>query len=191
MSANWFLPSLTLAVAVAATAAPAQSGGSPFERWDANGDGKLVREEVPEPVRRNFDRVDTNRDGFISREEDAVVRRNRPEAKGKASNPPRLPEGVKKLADLDYAGTGNPRQTLDLFLPENPASAGPLPVVVFIHGGGWQNGDKSGGGGRVAPLVATDHAYRYDEGLEEFLRRSPAVHTSGPVAAVDDDGPGS
>jgi acetyl esterase/lipase len=110
---------------------------------------------VPEPVRRNFDRVDTNRDGFISREEDAVVRRNRPEAKGKASNPPRLPEGVKKLADLDYAGTGNPRQTLDLFLPENPASAGPLPVVVFIHGGGWQNGDKSGGGGRVAPLVAT------------------------------------
>lgn len=44
---------------------------------------------------------------------------------------------------------------------------------------------------RVAPLVATAHTYRYDEGLEEFLRRSPAVHTSGPVAAVDDDGSGS
>ncbi|MCB1079564.1 MAG: alpha/beta hydrolase, partial [Verrucomicrobiae bacterium] len=49
----------------------------------------------------------------------------------------------------------NPRQKLDLFLPEKPASEGPLPVIVFIHGGGWKNGDKSSGGGKVAPLVAT------------------------------------
>lgn len=46
-------------------------------------------------------------------------------------------------------------------------------------------------GQRVAPLIAGERAYRYDEGLEEFLRRSPAVHASGSVAAVDDDGSGS
>ncbi|MGK2936880.1 MAG: NAD-dependent epimerase/dehydratase family protein [Solirubrobacteraceae bacterium] len=46
-------------------------------------------------------------------------------------------------------------------------------------------------GQRVAPLVATERNYRYDERLEEFLRRSPAVHASGRIAAVDDDGSGS
>lgn len=66
-----------------------------------------------------------------------------------------MPQGVTKLADLDYAGTGNPRQKLDLYLPERREGDAPLPVVVFIHGGGWQNGDKNGGGGKVAPFVAT------------------------------------
>jgi acetyl esterase/lipase len=72
-----------------------------------------------------------------------------------AEKAPRLPEGVKKVADLDYAGTGNARQRLDLYLPVRPASAGALPVIVFVHGGGWQNGDKSGGRGRVVSYVAT------------------------------------
>jgi acetyl esterase/lipase len=158
MSARLLLSFALLAISAAGASILAQAPGSPFDRWDANGDGRLVREELPEPLRRNFERVDANRDGFVSREEDAAVRRNRPDAKGKgkgAQGAARLPEGVKKLADLDYAGTGNPRHTLDLYLPENPAAEGPLPVVVFIHGGGWQNGDKNGGGGRVAPLVAT------------------------------------
>ena len=35
-------------------------------------------------------------------------------------------------------------QCLDLFTPdENPPA--PLPVIVWIHGGGWQDGDKRGG----------------------------------------------
>ncbi len=44
---------------------------------------------------------------------------------------------------------------------------------------------------RVAPLADTARPYRYDEGLEEFLRRSPAVRPPGRVAAVDDDIPAS
>lgn len=40
-------------------------------------------------------------------------------------------------ADVAY-GT-SPRQTLDLYLPEGE---GPFPVALFIHGGGWMNGDK-------------------------------------------------
>lgn len=158
MSARSLLWFALLAISAAGASVLAQAPGSPFDRWDANGDGRLVREELPEPLRRNFERVDANRDGFVSREEDAAVRRDRPGANGKgkgAQGAARLPEGVRKLADLDYAGTGNPRHTLDLYLPEKPAAEGPLPVVVFIHGGGWQNGDKNGGGGRVAPLVAT------------------------------------
>lgn len=160
MSARLLLSVVFVADTAAVTFVAAQAPASPFERWDANGDGKLVREELPEPLRRNFERIDTNSDGFISKEEDEAVRKSRSggeRPKGTVADPRsgRVPEGVKKIADLDYAGTGNPRQALDLYLPEKPASEGPLPVVVFIHGGGWQNGDKSGGGGRVAPLVAT------------------------------------
>lgn len=122
---------------------------SRFESWDANHDGKLAKEELPEGLRRNFERVDADHDGFISKEEDAAV----PNAGG--NRPPGLPEGVRKVADLDYAGTGNPRQALDLFLPEKRASEKPLPVVVYIHGGAWLGGDKGGGAGRLGYLVAT------------------------------------
>jgi|SRR5579875_487758 len=53
---------------------------------------------------------------------------------------PKLPEGVKVLRDLAYVPGGHERQKLDLYLPKN--AAGPLPLVVWIHGGGWQAGSK-------------------------------------------------
>src|SRR5947199_10590963 len=42
---------------------------------------------------------------------------------------------------LAYADTKNERQTLDVYAPATPGKN--LPVVVWIHGGGWQRGDKS------------------------------------------------
>src|SRR5882724_2632996 len=42
---------------------------------------------------------------------------------------------------LAYADTKNERQTLDVYAPAAPGKN--LPVVVWIHGGGWQGGDKS------------------------------------------------
>ena len=49
-------------------------------------------------------------------------------------------------ADLAYAGTPNPAQTLDVYLPEatvNASEQGHRPLVVFIHGGAWMIGDKA------------------------------------------------
>jgi len=54
--------------------------------------------------------------------------------------------------DVPYAGTSNPRQRLDLYLPKNRAD-GKLPVIVFFHGGGWSMGDKSEGAENLVPLV--------------------------------------
>lgn len=44
------------------------------------------------------------------------------------------------ILDIPYRGTEDPKQRLDLFLP---SGAAPFPVVVFVHGGGWSDGDKS------------------------------------------------
>jgi acetyl esterase/lipase len=57
-----------------------------------------------------------------------------------AQNPP--PQGFIALRDVDYAGTGNARQKLDLYLPEKRPDK-PLPLIVYVHGGGWEMGDKS------------------------------------------------
>lgn len=43
--------------------------------------------------------------------------------------------------DIPYASPAADRQVLDLYAP---ADAKALPVVFWIHGGGWQAGDKSG-----------------------------------------------
>lgn len=51
------------------------------------------------------------------------------------------PAGFQALRNLDYVGEGNQRQMLDLYLPE-AKSEKPNPLVVYIHGGGWQAGSK-------------------------------------------------
>ncbi len=55
--------------------------------------------------------------------------------------PPRMPPGVKVLRDLEYVAGGHERNKLDLYLPEEDPEAA-RPLVVWIHGGGWQNGSK-------------------------------------------------
>jgi acetyl esterase/lipase len=64
-----------------------------------------------------------------------------------------LPHGVKVERDLAYAGTDNPRQRLDLYLPAARDAEKLLPLVVFIHGGGWRGGDKRGMGEAAHPLL--------------------------------------
>ncbi len=43
---------------------------------------------------------------------------------------------------------------LDLMVPKKP-KAKALPVIVYVHGGGWQMGNKSAGKYRIAPFVAS------------------------------------
>ena len=54
--------------------------------------------------------------------------------------PLRVPAGTTVHRDLAYVPGGHARQKLDLYLPEK--SAGPLPLIIWVHGGGWQNGSK-------------------------------------------------
>src|SRR4249920_3281427 len=48
-----------------------------------------------------------------------------------------LAEDPKQLTDVAYGS--HPRQVLDFYQAKSDK---PTPVVFYIHGGGWQNGDK-------------------------------------------------
>ncbi len=58
------------------------------------------------------------------------------------TNQPRpVPPGVQVLRDLEYVAHGHERNRLDLYRPEKATR--PLPVILWVHGGGWTRGDKS------------------------------------------------
>ncbi|MGH6634083.1 MAG: alpha/beta hydrolase, partial [Sphingopyxis sp.] len=44
------------------------------------------------------------------------------------------------LGDQPY-GRG-PRQSLDIWLPDNAKADDQLPVIVFFYGGGWDSGER-------------------------------------------------
>ncbi|MGC3970054.1 MAG: alpha/beta hydrolase [Pirellulales bacterium] len=70
----------------------------------------------------------------------AAVAQDAPKA-AKGKKPP-LPAGVRVELDLEYARRGEKPLLLDLYLPETKP-AKPLPLVVWVHGGGWNAGDKA------------------------------------------------
>lgn len=58
-------------------------GASDFmKRLDKNSDGKISKEELPEPMRERFSSMDTNKDGFITAEELSKLRGKRPPSGG-------------------------------------------------------------------------------------------------------------
>lgn len=51
---------------------------------------------------------------------------------------------VRIIRNVWYASTDDPRQRLDLVVPTEPTTTGPLPVVALFHGGGWRKGERAG-----------------------------------------------
>jgi len=64
-----------------------------------------------------------------------------------------VPDGVRVLRDVVYARVGEKSLLMDIYSPEN--STGPLPAVMYIHGGGWRRGDKR----QETPLPLIPHGY--------------------------------
>jgi acetyl esterase/lipase len=54
----------------------------------------------------------------------------------------KVPEGVEVLRDLEYAQAKGVSLKLDLYRPSAKPSA-PMPLVIWVHGGGWRNGSKA------------------------------------------------
>jgi acetyl esterase/lipase len=65
-----------------------------------------------------------------------------------------LLEKISIKRNVEYRRAGLRALHVDVYRPKSPAVE-KLPVVVWIHGGGWQGGNKLGGTGRLATLAAT------------------------------------
>jgi acetyl esterase/lipase len=75
---------------------------------------------------------------------------------------------IATYQDLEYSSyatkQGKQKLLLDLFLPEQKPSQ-PLPVLIYIHGGGWWGGDKN--------LCLKNIQKR--QGMEKFIQRGYAL----------------
>ena len=58
-------------------------------------------------------------------------------------------EGNRTYINLEYVPGGHEWQKLDIYLPEQGTYTGPLPMVVWIHGGAWRAGSKENCRSRV------------------------------------------
>jgi acetyl esterase/lipase len=78
-----------------------------------------------------------------------------PKAKAQAKGqlPAALLEKIDIETDVEYAKAGDVSLKLDIYKPK-AASSTPRPCVVWIHGGGWQGGNKSSGRGLLPQFVA-------------------------------------
>ena len=112
------LAGLTVTALATAAAAPPDW----FVRLDRDGDGLLSRDEFPS---ESFDSLDQNGDGLISQEEI------------------RSPDDVTITVDRDLRyrddlpGVDGRLVSLDIHRPTEGSAATPRPVLVMVHGGGW------------------------------------------------------
>jgi len=67
--------------------------------------------------------------------------------------PVTLAPGVTEQKDIAYVPGGGVTQTLDLYLPDSGGK--PVPLVIFVHGGGWHSGSKD----RCPAQFLSEHGY--------------------------------
>ena len=105
-----------------------------YNAFNAQG---LVELEVVKGQGHNFF------EGFFTSQKlvDFTIKQSKSGAK---ATPPRklvpAPEGVEVLRDITFSTVGEQELQLDLYQPKEASDT--LPVVVWVHGGGWKNGSK-------------------------------------------------
>jgi len=54
---------------------------------------------------------------------------------------PSIPENIQEIKDIEYKNINGISLRLDMYIPKNVQK--PAPLLVFIHGGGWNHGKRS------------------------------------------------
>src|SRR5918993_3076984 len=63
-----------------------------------------------------------------------------------------FPKGTVLKANIPYNNDTLQKHLLDIYLPANPK--GKLPLIVFVHGGGWLSNDKYADMGYMKNTIA-------------------------------------
>jgi len=119
-----------------------------WQQLDKNNDGLVALSELHPMLAGSMVRSDVDGDGTISLAEYVSYDLD----PGGASRTP-LADNVRLIRDLPYASTNDPRQSLDLYLPKMSSVDGPLPVIVYIHGGAWRMGSKVSARNQLNALI--------------------------------------
>lgn len=80
----------------------------------------------------------------------------KPEAELKRKSQRLLDRDIVVERDLAFAETEDGPLKLDVYRPAN--AKGPTPTIVFVHGGGWKNGDKKSAEKTAAWIVPDGYA---------------------------------
>jgi poly(3-hydroxybutyrate) depolymerase len=125
--------SVTMILGLCSLAAAQGDPEALFRRWDRNGDGVLVIDEVPGPMQRLFGRNDRDGDGKITLEEHlgAMRPRPRPEPEGEGQG-----DGEARRLTVRQTWPQEPEGYDRELWIEAPDGEAPLPVVVAFHGNG-------------------------------------------------------
>lgn len=139
-----------LAAAAIADQAAEQRLTPAWQALDTDKDGAVALEELHPLQARVMSLHDADGDGMISLTEYVSYDLD----PGGASRIP-IPPAVRLVEDVPYAASDDPRQRLDIYLPDQPADSKPLPVIAYLHGGGWLLGSKVAARTQALPLVAS------------------------------------
>ncbi|MCR9200876.1 MAG: DUF1080 domain-containing protein [Planctomycetaceae bacterium] len=83
--------------------------------------------------------ADGNADGRLDRTERQALQRLQLRVEQDRAQ---LPVGTRMFENMAYVPDGHPRHTLDLYLPADTNPRERIPLIIWIHGGGWQKGSK-------------------------------------------------
>lgn len=114
-----------------------------LKKLDINGDGVITKEEFKGSF-RFFNFLDINKDGKITKDEIIKAKAKR---KGRIYS-----EKVEIIKDVVYGKVDDKELLLDIVKPKETSEI-PMPVIVFVHGGGWTKGDKKGGDRKLIPFA--------------------------------------
>jgi len=128
-------------IAADVVAAPSRA----FLRLDKNNDGQLSAAELSNAPAGLIKAIDGNGDGVITAREDERYFSSR-------NRPPQIDRIAAKKSTHPYANNDNPRQTVDVYQPLSRKST-KLPLLIFIHGGGWRSGSKDSGVRQLSDYV--------------------------------------
>ncbi|MBA4015805.1 MAG: alpha/beta hydrolase [Pirellula sp.] len=81
------------------------------------------------------------------------------------------------VRDVPYAEPANPRQMLDVYAP---AEGKNLPVIVWIHGGGWRRGDKASV--QLKPAAFNERGFVFVSTTYRFVPDVSVKEMTGDVA---------